>query len=150
LLRDVPSGIGAAAIERVGLRRVRFHDLRHAFGSMAIRKLDPHTVQTYMRHAHYSTTQRYLHHQPRPEHARLLQEAFQESDSTPISGHARDTPAADGTPEGSADPTFSLQKKYPGRDSNPHGREGPMAFEAIVSDQFHHPGGSRHMIWTMP
>jgi nitrate/nitrite-specific signal transduction histidine kinase len=26
-------------------------------------------------------------------------------------------------------------------DSNPHGREGPMAFEAIVSDQFHHPGG---------
>jgi integrase len=47
------------AIERAGLRRVRFHDLRHAFGSMAIRKLDPHTVQTYMRHAHYSTTQRY-------------------------------------------------------------------------------------------
>jgi hypothetical protein len=32
-----------------------------------------------MRHAHYSTTQRYLHHQPRPEHARLLQEAFEGS-----------------------------------------------------------------------
>jgi len=47
-------------------------------------------VQTYMRHAHYSTTQRYLHHQPRPEHARLLQEAFAEST---VSGHARDTPA---------------------------------------------------------
>ena len=30
--------------------------------------------------------------------------------------------------------------RYPGRDSNPHGHEGPMAFEAIVSDQFHHPG----------
>ena len=38
--------------------------------------------------------------------------------------------------------------KYPGRDSNPHGHEGPMAFEAIVSDQFHHPGGARHMIWS--
>jgi integrase len=60
---------------------------------MAIRKLDPHTVQTYMRHAHYSTTQRYLHHQPRPEHARLLQEAFAESTIAPVSGHARDTPA---------------------------------------------------------
>jgi len=67
------------ALEDAGLRRIRFHDLRHAFGSMAIRKLDPHTVQTYMRHAHYSTTQRYLHHQPRPEHARLLQEAFEDS-----------------------------------------------------------------------
>jgi hypothetical protein len=67
-----------------------------------------------MRHAHYSTTQRYLHHQPRPEHARLLQEAFQESDSTPISGHARDTLAADGTPEENADTTFPLQRSTRG------------------------------------
>jgi hypothetical protein len=67
---------------------------------MAIRKLDPHTVQTYMRHAHYSTTQRYLHHQPRPEHVRLLQQAFAESDIVPISGHARDTPSSpDADPE---------------------------------------------------
>jgi hypothetical protein len=36
--------------------------------------------------------------------------------------------------------------EYPGRDSNPHGHEGPMAFEAIVSDQFHHPGAGGHMI----
>ena len=78
------------ALEAAGLRRITFHPLRHAFGSMAIRKLDPHTVQTYMRHAHYSTTQRYLHHQPRPEHARLLQEAFAEST---LSGHTGDTPA---------------------------------------------------------
>jgi len=49
-------------LKPAGLRRVRFHDLRHAFGSMAIRKLDPHTVQAYMRHAAYSTTQRYVHH----------------------------------------------------------------------------------------
>ena len=37
------------ALEDAGLRRVRFHDLRHDLGSMAMRKLDPHTVQTYMR-----------------------------------------------------------------------------------------------------
>ena len=115
---------------------------------MAIRKLDPHTVQTYMRHAHYSTTQRYLHHQPRPEHARLLQEAFRESGVSPVSGHARDTPGTDDATAEGADTAFSLQTKYPGRDSNPHGHEGPMAFEAIVSDQFHHPGGSAHMIRT--
>lgn len=50
-----------AAIDRAHLRRLRFHDLRHAFGSAAITKLDPHAVQSYMGHQHYSTTQRYLH-----------------------------------------------------------------------------------------
>jgi integrase len=97
------------AIERAGLRRVRFHDLRHAFGSMAIRKLDPHTVQTYMRHAHYSTTQRYLHHQPRPEHARLLQEAFAESTVTQISGHTRDTPDSNESREQARYSALSLE-----------------------------------------
>jgi integrase len=31
-----------AAVKRAGLRRLRFHDLRHAFGSAAITKLDPY------------------------------------------------------------------------------------------------------------
>jgi integrase len=97
------------ALDRARLRRVRFHELRHAFGSMAIRKLDPHTVQTYMRHAHYSTTQRYLHHRPRPEHARLLSEAFAESSASPISGHARDTEPAVSATDKAADTAFSLQ-----------------------------------------
>jgi integrase len=64
------------AVEAAGLPRVRFHDLRHAFGTAAIRRLDPHAVQCYMGHAHYSTTQRYLHHQPRREDAQKLHEAF--------------------------------------------------------------------------
>jgi len=77
---------------------------------MAIRKLDPHTVQTYMRHAHYSTTQRYLHHQPRPEHARLLQEAFAESTVTQISGHTRDTPDSNESREQARHSALSLEK----------------------------------------
>jgi integrase len=63
------------AVEAAGLRRIRFHDLRHAFGSLAIRVLDPFAVQTYMGHQHYSTTQRYLHHKPRPEDASRLHAA---------------------------------------------------------------------------
>ncbi len=63
-----------ATLERAGLRRVRFHDLRHAFGTAAI--TDPYAVQSYMGHQHYSTTQRYLHHKPRREDAAALQEAF--------------------------------------------------------------------------
>jgi integrase len=65
-----------AAGKRAGLRRLRFHDLRHAFGSAAITKLDPYAVQSYMGHQHYSTTQRYLHHQPRREDAARLADAF--------------------------------------------------------------------------
>jgi integrase len=65
-----------AAVKRAGLRRLRFHDLRHAFGSAAITKLDPYAVQSYMGHQHYSTTQRYLHHQPRREDAARLADAF--------------------------------------------------------------------------
>jgi integrase len=65
-----------AALDRAGLRRVVFHDLRHAFGSAAITKLDPHAVQSYLGHQHYSTTQRYLHHKPRREDAAKLADAF--------------------------------------------------------------------------
>lgn len=65
-----------AALDRAGLRRIRFHDLRHAFGTAAIKTLDPYAVQSYMGHQHYSTTQRYLHHRPRREDAAALAEAF--------------------------------------------------------------------------
>lgn len=65
-----------ATLEAADLRRIRFHDLRHAFGTAAITKLDPFRVQSYMGHAHYSTTQRYLHHKPRREAAAALAEAF--------------------------------------------------------------------------
>lgn len=64
------------AIERAGLRRIRLHDLRHYFGTMAVTMLDGFRVQSYMGHEHYSTTQRYLHHKPRPEDAQKLHEAF--------------------------------------------------------------------------
>jgi hypothetical protein len=65
------------------LRRIRFHDLRHCFGSAAITKLDPYSVQSYMGHQHYSTTQRYLHHKPRPQDAAALHEAFGGEDVSP-------------------------------------------------------------------
>jgi integrase len=65
-----------AALEAAGLRRIRFHDLRHAFGTAVIAKLDPFKVQGYMGHQHYSTTQRYLHHKPQPSDADAIAAAF--------------------------------------------------------------------------
>lgn len=71
------------ALEHAELRRIRFHDLRHCFGSAAITKLDAYAVQSYMGHQHYCTTQRYLHHKPRPQDAAALHEAFGGEDVSP-------------------------------------------------------------------
>jgi integrase len=70
-----------AALDAADLRRIRFHDLRHAFGSLAITVLDPYAVQSYMGHQHYSTTQRYLHHKPRRGDALRLQAAAEGRDA---------------------------------------------------------------------
>jgi integrase len=68
-----------AALDAAGLRRIRFHDLRHCFGSTIITapEITPADVQAYMGHQHFSTTQRYLHHRPRPAHAAAFSRAFE-------------------------------------------------------------------------
>lgn len=66
----------AAALERAGLRQLRFHDLRHTFGSRMIAKADIRRVQEWMGHADITTTMKYLHYAPRDEDAVLVGEAF--------------------------------------------------------------------------
>lgn len=63
-------------LERAGLRRLRFHDLRHTFGTRMIAKADIRRVQEWMGHADIQTTMRYLHFAPREEDAQLVAEAF--------------------------------------------------------------------------
>ena len=53
------------ARDQAGLRPLRFHDLRHTFGSTAIRVADPREVQEWLGHADFSTTQIYMHYKPR-------------------------------------------------------------------------------------
>jgi integrase len=65
-----------AALARAGLRRLRFHDLRHTFGTRMITKADIRRVQEWMGHADVQTTMKYLHYVPREEDARLVAEAF--------------------------------------------------------------------------
>jgi integrase len=64
------------ALRRAGLRPLRFHDLRHTFGTRMIAKADIRRVQEWMGHADVQTTMRYLHFVPRAEDARLIAEAF--------------------------------------------------------------------------
>jgi integrase len=65
-----------AAVKAAGLRPLRFHDLRHTFGTRMIAKADIRRVQEWMGHADIQTTMKYLHYAPRPEDARLVAEAF--------------------------------------------------------------------------
>jgi integrase len=66
----------AAALKRAGLRPLRFHDLRHTFGTRMIAKADIRRVQEWMGHADVQTTMRYLHYAPRGDEAELIAEAF--------------------------------------------------------------------------
>jgi integrase len=66
----------AAAIKRAGLRPLRFHDLRHTFGTRMIAKADIRRVQEWMGHADVQTTMKYLHFVPREDDAALVAEAF--------------------------------------------------------------------------
>jgi integrase len=64
------------ALERAGLRPLRFHDLRHTFGSLAISRADIVEVQAWMGHADVKTTMRYLHYRDRADAAARLNQAF--------------------------------------------------------------------------
>ncbi len=61
-----------AAQQRAGLRPLRFHDLRHSFGTMAVRQFPITDVQTWMGHADIATTRKYIHYAPQPEAAAKL------------------------------------------------------------------------------
>ena len=64
------------ALKAADLRPLRFHDLRHTFGSIAINQATIVQVQAWMGHADVQTTMKYMHHRSRAGDARLLSAAF--------------------------------------------------------------------------
>ena len=66
-----------SALKRAELRKLRFHDLRHTFGTRMIAKADIRRVQEWMGHADIQTTMKYLHYAPREGDAALVAEAFE-------------------------------------------------------------------------
>jgi integrase len=68
-----------AALDSAGLRRLRFHDLRHTFGTRAVEKAESILeLKEWMGHANVQTTMRYLHYKSKADAARRLAEAFEE------------------------------------------------------------------------
>ncbi|MGP0101221.1 MAG: tyrosine-type recombinase/integrase [Solirubrobacteraceae bacterium] len=68
---------------RAGLPRIRLHDLRHTFGTQAIRVLKIHEVQQLMGHRHIATTERYLHYAPDRDIAHRLTALWEDSGRAP-------------------------------------------------------------------
>jgi integrase len=70
-----------AAQKRAELEPIRFHDLRHTFGSLAITQAESvRELQDWMGHADARTTARYVHYKPRLNEARRLGNAFRVSE----------------------------------------------------------------------
>lgn len=72
-----------AALELAGLGRLRRksdpivpYDLRHTFGTLAVRKAPLSDVQAWMGHRHITTTMRYVHYVPQHDAAARLSSAF--------------------------------------------------------------------------
>ncbi|MGA8745810.1 MAG: site-specific integrase [Solirubrobacterales bacterium] len=70
-----------AAQDAAGVRRRRFHDLRHSFGSLAVRHFDAIQVQALLGHSSLQTTERYLHTRPRADDSAKLTKAFTSSET---------------------------------------------------------------------
>lgn len=77
------------ALGDAGLRALRFHDLRHTFGSHAIRTADSREVMEWMGHQDLATTQRYLQFKPRQDAARRISEAFRAGSAPELAAAAR-------------------------------------------------------------
>ena len=72
------------ARDAVGLEPLRFHDLRHTYGSLLVASgIDLPSVKAAMGHSHITTTERYLHARPPGELADRFTAAF--AGTTPVS-----------------------------------------------------------------
>ncbi|HEX5308058.1 MAG TPA: site-specific integrase [Solirubrobacteraceae bacterium] len=67
------------ALADAGLRNLRFHDLRHTFGTRAVEHADSILeLKEWMGHADVQTTMRYLHYKSKTDAAARLSRAFAE------------------------------------------------------------------------
>lgn len=64
------------AQDAAGLRRLRFHDLRHTFATTMVGHTSIVRVQEWMGHSDLHSTLRYLHYTPRHDDAELVARAF--------------------------------------------------------------------------
>jgi integrase len=63
------------SLKQADIKPLRFHDLRHSFGTLAVQVFPLSDVKAYMGHADISTTMLYVHHVPQHDAAAKLSAA---------------------------------------------------------------------------
>ncbi len=71
------------ALRAAGLRQIKFHGLRHSFGTLAVQAFPLSDVQAWMGHADIATTMRYVHHVPKHDAAERLSLLLTDENVTP-------------------------------------------------------------------
>jgi integrase len=77
-----------AALEAAGLKHIRFHDLRHTFGTLAVQVFPLTDVKAYMGHADIATTMIYVHHVPQLDAAEKLSAALRKASTAALAAVA--------------------------------------------------------------
>jgi integrase len=85
LRRRYKAARDAAVAKNQDMPTLRFHDLRHTFGTLAAQGFDLVNVQAMMGHADSRTTSRYLHARPAAEDAAKLSRIFAQDLPTAVS-----------------------------------------------------------------
>ena len=83
------------ALDGAGLPRMRFHDLRHTFGTLAVQAFPLTDVKAFMAHADIQTTMIYAHHIPRHDAADKLTALLEEHTRRKVDAKSKN--AGDGT-----------------------------------------------------
>lgn len=73
-----------SALKAAGLKHIRFHDLRHSFGTLAVQVFPLTDVKAYMGHADIATTMIYVHHVPQVDAAEKLSAALREASTAAL------------------------------------------------------------------
>ncbi len=68
-----------AALKQAKIKHLRFHDLRHSFGTLAVQVFPLSDVKAYMGHADIATTMIYVHHVPQHDAAAKLSAAVSQA-----------------------------------------------------------------------
>ena len=84
LRRRFKAARDAAIAQSQDMPALRFHDLRHTFGTLAAQGFDLVNVQAMMGHADSRTTARYLHARPAAEDAAKLSQIFAKDFSSAV------------------------------------------------------------------